>query len=135
MADLFDNITFALERQMSYSMQRQQLLSSNIANADTPKYQPKELSFQDQLNAVLDPQNNMNMKITSSGHTNAFEEAKMGKGQTLSQADGPARPDGNSVDLDTQLKKMSQNALTFQAASKLLMKKLATLKFAIQSNS
>ena len=46
---LLDTTQQALESAMSGSMLRQTLLTNNVANADTPGYQPEDVNFQNTL--------------------------------------------------------------------------------------
>ncbi len=50
---LIDSTQLALEAAMRGSMQRQALLTNNLANADTPGYEPGDVDFQSQLDAAI----------------------------------------------------------------------------------
>ena len=50
---LLDNTQLALQSAMSGSMIRQQLLANNLANADTPGYQPEDVNFQQTLASAM----------------------------------------------------------------------------------
>jgi flagellar basal-body rod protein FlgB len=50
---LVDSTQLTLEAAMQGSMLRQTLLNNNLANADTPGYQPEDVSFQSQLQAAI----------------------------------------------------------------------------------
>ena len=46
---LLDSTQMALESAMSGSMLRQKLLTSDLANASTPDFQPQDVNFQQTL--------------------------------------------------------------------------------------
>jgi flagellar basal-body rod protein FlgB len=50
---LLDSTQLTLEAAMRGSMQRQALLTNNLANVDTPGYAPEDVDFQSQLNAAI----------------------------------------------------------------------------------
>jgi flagellar basal-body rod protein FlgB len=50
---LLDTTQLALEAAMNGSMLRQSLLTNNLANADTPGYQPEDVNFQGALNQAI----------------------------------------------------------------------------------
>jgi flagellar basal-body rod protein FlgB len=50
---LLDTTQLALESAMSGSMLRQSLLTNNLANVDTPGYQPEDVNFQGTLQSAL----------------------------------------------------------------------------------
>jgi flagellar basal-body rod protein FlgB len=51
---LLDTTQFALESAMRGSMLRQTLLSGNLANVDTPGYQPEDVDFQSTLQSAIE---------------------------------------------------------------------------------
>jgi flagellar basal-body rod protein FlgB len=106
-----------LESKLRYVNQRERLLSENIANTDTPGYQPRDLkafSFE----AALRP------RLTLPGLTQTSPE-HMG-GQPLAGASDAFRPedapdsetrlDGNSVVLEEQMSKMTESRIDYEAA-------------------
>jgi flagellar basal-body rod protein FlgB len=50
---LLDTTQYALESAMSGSMLRQTLLTNNLANVNTPGYQPEDINFQSTLAAAV----------------------------------------------------------------------------------
>ena len=90
---------------------RQKLVSGNIANADTPGYQTKDIDFQQEFRKQL------------SGHQSP--EAIDVSGLTT-------KHDGNNVDLDREARLLSENAIRFSIASQLLKSELRSVKAAVQ---
>lgn len=105
---------------LNYRAARQDMISSNIANADTPFYRPRDISFQDTLvakQAELYNTNNSNLELAQTNNAHfAFKNEKDNSKATLFFRDGHmARNDGNSVDLDVETTEMSKNSIMFNA--------------------
>ncbi len=109
-----------LAKAMDYRATRQDMISSNIANADTPYYKPRDISFQDALIAkenelYRNPSKQLQMAVTSPRDLKPQEESESLK-PTLFFRDGHmARNDGNSVDVDVETTEMSKNSIMFNA--------------------
>jgi flagellar basal-body rod protein FlgB len=109
-----------LAEAMDYRAARQDMIASNIANADTPYYKPRDISFQDALIAkknelYKDHTHELKMARTNSKHLSPKEESSSLK-PTLFYRDGHmARNDGNSVDIDVETTEMSKNSIMFNA--------------------
>jgi len=107
---------------MDYRAARQDMIASNIANADTPYYKPRDISFEDALvakkNEIFnkkDESHTLQMAITDEKHLTAKSQDASTR-PTLYYRDGHmARNDGNSVDLDVETTEMSKNSIMFNA--------------------
>lgn len=89
-----------LTRLLSASEQRQQVISNNIANVNTPEYRSLELNFEDALAA----------EITKQGKPIGSSAAP-----SVVRAQGlAARADGNNVDIDRELGMLNKNAMLQQ---------------------
>ncbi|MDQ7068929.1 MAG: flagellar basal body rod protein FlgB [Sulfurimonas sp.] len=109
-----------LKDALNYRSMRQDMIASNIANADTPNYKPRDISFEKALMqkkaALLKNDNNtLKMAQTDSAHLKPQKESSSFK-PTLFFRDGHmARNDGNSVDIDVETTEMSKNSIMFNA--------------------
>ena len=109
-----------LKQAMNYRAARQDMISSNIANADTPYYKPRDISFEDALIAkknelYQDSSHQLKLARTNSQHLTPKEESSQTQ-PTLFFRDGHmARNDGNSVDIDVETTEMSKNSIMFNA--------------------
>ncbi|WP_297441909.1 flagellar basal body rod protein FlgB [Sulfurimonas sp.] len=109
-----------LAKAMDYRAARQDMIASNIANADTPYYKPRDISFQDALiaqrNALYqNDSHKLKMAQTNTKHLAPQKETSQIK-PTLFYRDGHmARNDGNSVDIDVETTEMSKNSIMFNA--------------------
>jgi flagellar basal-body rod protein FlgB len=98
--DLFDTTQLGLERAIAGAAQRQSALASNIANANTPNYKPRDVDFHSALKAAFASGKRETVAATS------FAE---------STENGVMRADGSGVDIDVESAKMAQNGLEYQA--------------------
>jgi flagellar basal-body rod protein FlgB len=99
---------------------RQDMIASNIANADTPFYRPRDIRFEDMLaqkkaEALSQKGTSLELAKTASGHLEAKEEKSTAKATTFFRDGHMARNDGNSVDLDVETTEMSKNSMMFNA--------------------
>ncbi len=105
---------------LDYRAMRQDMISSNIANVDTPYYKPRDISFEDALKAKKaqlwdDNSNTLKLARTDSSHLAPKSEKNTFKPTTFFRDGHMARNDGNSVDLDVETTEMSKNSIMFNA--------------------
>lgn len=109
-----------LKEALDYRAMRQDMIASNIANADTPFYKPRDVRFEDMLAQKADQllsrgQNKLKMAQTHSEHIPLQEERSTLQAKTFFRDGHMARNDGNSVDIDVETTEMSKNAVMFDA--------------------
>ena len=127
---LFGGMMPVLERGVDLAVMRQKLITSNIANEETPGYKARDIDFQKELNKVLN-KGSLTMKGTHSSHfsTNA---PTTGAGIQIQTEKGVGDGiDGNTVSLEREMVKMAENKLRHDAAMALLSKKFEGLNSAI----
>lgn len=105
-----DSSIKTLETMLDISAYRQRILTSNIANADTPGYRAKDIDFQGELDRAL-----------ASG-------GKVGSITIHEPMTTLPNRDGNTVNIDVEMAKIAENSLTYNAATQLLTMKLRMLK-------
>ena len=112
---LFDNTELGLQRAIEGAGMRQQVLAQNIANANTPGYQRKDVDFHDALRTAMG------------------EGASALQGVSFSvQTDQSAtRADGNGVDIDVESADMAKNGLEYQALVSVAKARLEILQSAM----
>ena len=116
--ELFDTTQLGLQRAISGAAQRQTALASNIANANTPNYKPRDVDFHSALQAAF-----------ASGDPKGVETAGFAE---TTQTD-VMRPDGSGVDIDVESAKMAQNGLEYQALIQVARGRIDILQSAIGS--
>jgi flagellar basal-body rod protein FlgB len=107
---MLDAMTSNLERYMDLLSARQKLVASNIANADTPGYQSKDIDFQAE-----------------------FASLTRGQQPLATNVEGlKDKPDGNNVNLDREARLLAENAIRFNLATTLVRGQLKQVRDAIQ---
>jgi len=128
-----------MQSAMDYRAARQDMISGNIANADTPFYRPRDISFEDTLaqkSAQIfgDRSQTLKMAHTNGAHLDGIDTAS--SAPTMFFRDGHmARNDGNSVDLDVESTEMAKNSTMFNALTAALKKDSALFKSVIDASS
>ncbi len=114
----------ALQTAMRFRAARESVLASNIANADTPGYRRRELSFE---NILSDSKSSLTR--THEGHMGMNSADPSQARVTM----GPlgSRPDGNGVDLDQELVTAHRNAGAFIDQANILARVSSLMRTAI----
>lgn len=120
------------------SAQRQEILAANIANADTPGYQARDIDFASQLNKVMD-QGRVNgtgiaLKTTSTRHIPALNLQPPALDMLYRVPDQPAL-DGNTVDMDRERIHFADNSLKYQTSLTVLSGQIKGMMSVLQSGS
>ena len=130
-----DKTTQALAASLKYRQLRQELIASNIANAETPGYKAKKIDFEEALQRALDTDEQQTLKTTDSKHFNVggggFNNLQP---EIYEDANGIVSPDGNTVDRDSEMAEMAENKIMYDASVQLLNKKLGLMKYAVGSD-
>lgn len=131
MGKIFDKTIKALNASMQMRQLRQNVINANIANAETPGYRAKKMDFEAALTSAIDREDQGKMHVEHQDHF------LMGQGAIgRVRADVYDNPeinysnDGNTVDLEKEMAKQVQNSIMYNAATNLINKKLAALKYA-----
>jgi len=104
---------------------RQEAISNNVANADTPGYQSTTVNFESVIKAALNKTPSIRMQTSNVKHIQPSESSS---GFAAVSRGGTARADGNNVDIDVELMDMTEVGVKYQAISQVASKKLALLK-------
>jgi flagellar basal-body rod protein FlgB len=111
---LLDTTQQALESAMSGSMLRQTLLTNNLANVDTPGYQPEDVNFQSTLSSAL-----------SSGQSPTSVTFQPYSVQQATSADG------NGVSPEQQQAALSSNGLLYETLTQVAAQRESILENAM----
>ncbi len=128
---IFDRTMGLLQKVMNLRLRNQQVIASNIANANTPGYAPASLSFEDDLRRAL--------TVRPGGSPIAHPAHFPISGGGIEQVEGrllraPASNvgDRNGVTLDQEMLALSENQILYEATTQMLNKKLGMLKYTAQ---
>jgi len=128
------SVTDLLFKQLNFRGERQKVISSNIANIDTPDYKTKDLKFQNELQRVT-KNNDLKLTVTHSNHIRLSDQKDSNPYEIYEVEGLKEQNDGNNVDLDTQMSEMSKNNVMFQAVQNSIKKDSAWFKIMIDASS
>ena len=128
------SVTDLLYDQLSFRSDRQKIISSNIANINTPGYKTKDISFESELQKVQN-KNDLKMVTTHQNHI-PFEQTmiKPTQPQVYDVKGLQEQNDGNNVNLDREMSQMAKNQIAFNALQASVKKDSAWLKEVIASS-
>ena len=104
-----DQTGLQLGNYMSYLSQRQEVIASNIANADTPGYQTRDVEMPANFSSVMQTVNPL-----------------------VETPDLPSRNDGNNVSIDREARPLAENTLKFNLAAQMVRGELKNVRSAIE---
>jgi flagellar basal-body rod protein FlgB len=125
---LFDQTVGALNRSLDVRTSRHRVLSSNVANAETPNYAAKDLPFQRILERSAENSSTIPLRKT---HPQHFPEPGSLVLTTDWSSEIEDQPSEEGVNIDQEMAKLAENNLMFQAGVQSLGKKLEALKMTI----
>jgi flagellar basal-body rod protein FlgB len=133
-----DDALTVLAKGMDALAARQQAISHNIANVETPNYKAVDVAFEGQLRQALEDvssrslQRTHAMHLVRGGHSAQPLDDLAPTGYRRNQT--TLRNDGNNVDVDSEMVLLAETALRFQAATTLASRKLAMMRLVAQES-
>lgn len=111
----FDPTIGALNTILNLRLMNQNIIASNIANAETPGYKAQRVDFETSLRDALNSQHNTDpVRVEIFNDPNGIESI-----------------DGNTVSRSNEMSLMAENEVLYNSAVELLKKKLGMLKYSI----
>lgn len=105
-------VTNLLERALNIRAQYHKVLSGNIANVETPNYKEKDIDFQSEIQRNVGSQNNVDIRESNDG-------------------DVIGSIDGNTVNMENQIVKMTENHMLFTSLIQVISKKFSMMRYVI----
>lgn len=134
MIDRLDNEISTLRTAMNLRAYRQEVLASNIANADTPHYKARDVDFAAALSNALAGKGDggVHMQVTSARHLQGEATALFGDDLRY-RAEYQGAVDGNTVNMDVERAAFAENSLQYEAMITALRSRFGDLRMAMQS--
>lgn len=145
---LTDSIQFSAEA-LKLRARRQEVLTSNISNVDTPNYKAIDFKFEDALKAATGEKGPMGtpakpslgngaggLAVTHQGHITGKGNAGQSTAEMLQFRRGNnAAIDGNTVDIERERAAFAENTVKYEAALRAINGRISTLKQAMGSGN
>jgi flagellar basal-body rod protein FlgB len=135
---IFSNTIELLGKSVDLRAKNQNLIASNVANAETPNYVPKALDFEQELQGVLKSRSSAQRSISVPNSRHIPIRGGAGgpiRSVTGTVIEAPAKTpgkDGNAVELENEMSRMAENQVMFNASVQMLTKKFEGLRSAIR---
>ena len=134
MLDRISNDLSFFQNSLELRAQRQEVLSSNIANADTPNFKARDFDFKTAMQNAMGDQKRLSethLTLTSARHIPA-SAATSGPADLLYRTPYQATLDGNTVEMDNERVQFADNTLKYQSSLQFVSGKIRTMLSAIQ---
>ena len=129
---LFGGSIPVMEKVLNLRSMEHNLMTSNIANIDTPNYKGFDLVIEEALKNPANNGTSILLERTSPGHLPTRGLQADGVRAKIVQApQNMQKGDKNTVDLDWAMAKMSENNLMYDAMVQIISKKFNSIKSAI----
>ncbi len=133
MADKIENMLQFHQVALGLRAARQELLASNIANADTPNYKAKDIDFASTLQEALGGSAaNLPVTKTSPLHLGSPTGESVQGAPVLYRIPFQPSADGNTVDMDIERAQFADNALRYEAGVRFVSDNIKSVLIAIQ---
>lgn len=132
---IFSTTIDVLGKSIDLRSKNQNLIASNIANAETPNYVPKRLNFESQLQGALKGEGHQAATVSNPRHIPVRGASARLQGVSGTVVDAPARTpgkDGNAVELENEMSQMVENQVMYNASVQILAKKFEGIRAAIR---
>lgn len=130
---LFSGTIPLLSKSLDLRSARHNLIASNIANMETPGFKSFDMMVEEELIKSREPGGDMPIRRSDPGHMGRSGRYPEGapalvrdKGSAFQSADG------NTVDIDTSMSRLTENSIKYNATAQIMSKKLQGLKNVIQ---
>jgi len=134
---IFNTTIRLLEKNLDLRARNQNLISANLANSETPGYIPKRLTFEGELKDALKNRGGDSPSVTHPRHI-PLKGQSAGldsvQGTVIETPDGSVGHDGNGVELETEMGKLAENQILYNATIQLAVRKFEGLKTAIKGS-
>jgi flagellar basal-body rod protein FlgB len=121
-SDFLADLTYTiLAKTLDATAARQKVIANNIANVETPGYKRIYVSFEEELQRVLEENSQRSLR------------KQLSELMPVQHVDwqSPSRPDGNNVSIDAEIAELVKNGMKQKAAAVLLEAKIAMLRSVI----
>lgn len=129
---IFDSNIALLNKVLDLRSANQRVISSNIANAETPGYSPAKFEFEEQLQQAV-TKRGVTLQVSDPKHISLGDTSLQSvTGQITYQPDQTGIGDENGVSVDQEMIALSENQIMYESAAQILKKKLTLMKYIIQ---
>ena len=147
MNEIFGKTILSLEKSLDLRALRHDVILSNIANIDTPNYKSFDIIIKEEMEKIVNPLDNsenskkLSLKQTNDKHllinnsSKSLSNIDINNIKTVSQESLPLslRGDKNTVEIEKEMVKLSDNSLIYSAEAQAIAKEFQLIKMAMDS--
>lgn len=112
------NLSNVMEKSLDALWLKQNVISNNIANVDTPGYKSQEVEFEDLLSKAV-------------SNSNDIKDIDVPDAKVIKNSNTSIREDGNNVDIDTENIELYRTQIQYEYMVKKLSDQYSNIKLAI----
>lgn len=131
---LFSDTMFAFERSLDFRSMRHNILTTNVSNADTPGFKAKDVRFENILRRALERDRGIALARTNPNHIEGGSRIDIlsSAEPDIVKTESPiASFDGNTVSVDAEMYKLTENSLLYQSETDVLARLYSGLRYAV----
>ncbi len=127
---LFGQSITRLEDALNVRSKRHQVITTNIANQDTPEYKAKSLDFKEALKSAAGDGSTIALARTNKNHLSPQSQATgpLEAQVKVATTSRTTRLDGNTVETEKEMTRLAENTFMYQATAQLIAGKFRGLK-------
>lgn len=126
-----------MQRSMTASTMKAQVINNNIANASTPNYKRQDITFQSELERALDSEKKESspFTMTNERHIPVYraKDYREVAPKKITEFNTYQNNNGNSVDIDKEMLESSKNTMYYNALAQRTAKEFNKLKFLVRN--
>ena len=126
---LFNNVNL-LQKGLDASWLKNEVITNNIANVDTPNFKSSSVAFEDAFEAALNT-DDLTAKKTRAGHMDFSSQGMQAAVRT--NADTSEGLDGNNVDIDYENTELAKNSILYNTLVEQVSSEFRKLSAAINN--
>lgn len=123
----------AVKTRLGWLSQRQEVLSQNIANSDTPRYRATDLKPMEFKDILRQEKIQLNMDVTSASHLPGRRKRIRDFAEQTVRQPFETSSNGNDVVLEEQMAKMNETHAKHRLVTQLYKKHLSMIVMAVKS--
>ncbi|MFC4023157.1 flagellar basal body rod protein FlgB [Oceanobacillus longus] len=130
--NLFGGTINKLEQSLDYATAKNNAISNNISNADTPGYKSQEVTFKSALNDALS--SSLQAKRTNEKHI-PFNSTQNFPYRIATNSNTTYNHNGNNVDIDKEMTELAKNQIYYNGVVDRINGKFGSLQTVIRGGS
>ncbi|GIO18373.1 flagellar basal body rod protein FlgB [Oceanobacillus oncorhynchi subsp. incaldanensis] len=129
--DIFSGTIGNLENSIQYASAKNNVISNNISNADTPNYKADKVSFK---SALENEMSGLQARTTNERHLN-FGEEENRPYRIVKDASTTYNHNGNNVDIDREMSELAKNQIYYNSLIDRMNGKFSSLQSVIRGGN